>query len=143
MDTIRRTIGTVITDYYRRVPECCSNCTIRLTNTCRLYSQVASRLYQVYFQRSGRSDSTGLYLSIVQYWPYARFTALVWRNNGLTRDRTAEPVSRDQILRRERGQGKIHFPCSTDHEQRTIGNHTRLIHTSLKVLIIHTPRQIQ
>ena len=35
----------------------------------------------------------------------------------LTRDGTTEPVSRDQILRRERGQGKIHFPCSADHEQ--------------------------
>ena len=23
----------------------------------------------------------------------------------------------DQILRRERGQGNIHFPCSADHEQ--------------------------
>ena len=30
----------------------------------------------------------------------------------LTRDGTAESVSRDQILRRERGQGIIHFPCS-------------------------------
>ena len=29
----------------------------------------------------------------------------------------AEPVSRDQILRRERGQGNIIFPCSADHEQ--------------------------
>ena len=35
----------------------------------------------------------------------------------LTRDGTAEPVSRDNILRRERGQGNIHFPCSADHEQ--------------------------
>ena len=35
----------------------------------------------------------------------------------LTRDGTAEPVSRDQILRRERGQGKILFPCLADHEQ--------------------------
>ena len=35
----------------------------------------------------------------------------------LTRDGTAEPVSRDRILRRERGQGNIHFPCSADHEQ--------------------------
>ena len=35
----------------------------------------------------------------------------------LTRDGTTEPVSRDQILRRERGQGNIHFPCSSDHEQ--------------------------
>ena len=32
------------------------------------------------------------------------------------RDETAEPVSRDQILRRERGQGNISFPCSADHE---------------------------
>ena len=35
----------------------------------------------------------------------------------LTRDRTAEPISLDQILRRERGQGNIVFPCSADHEQ--------------------------
>ena len=35
----------------------------------------------------------------------------------LTRDRTAGPISRDQILRYVRGQGNIHFPCSADHEQ--------------------------
>ena len=35
----------------------------------------------------------------------------------LTRDGTAEPVSRDQILRHARGQGNIHFLCSADHEQ--------------------------
>ena len=35
----------------------------------------------------------------------------------LTRDGTAETVSRDRILRHERGQGNIHFPCSADHEQ--------------------------
>ena len=35
----------------------------------------------------------------------------------LARDGTAEPVSRDQILRREGGQGNFHFPCSADHEQ--------------------------
>ena len=35
----------------------------------------------------------------------------------LMRDGTAEPVLRDQILRRKRGQGNIHFPCSADHEQ--------------------------
>ena len=35
----------------------------------------------------------------------------------MTRDGTAKAVSRDQILRRERGQGKLHFPCSTDNEQ--------------------------
>ena len=35
----------------------------------------------------------------------------------LTRDGTAKPVSRDQILRRERRQGNFHFPCLVDHEQ--------------------------
>ena len=35
----------------------------------------------------------------------------------LTRDGTTEPVSRDKILRRERGQRKVYFPCSPDHEQ--------------------------
>ena len=35
----------------------------------------------------------------------------------LTRDGTAELVSRDQILRHARGQGNVHFPCSADHEQ--------------------------
>ena len=38
--------------------------------------------------------------------------------SGLTReDGTAEPVSRDRILRRERGQGKKNVSCSVDHEQ--------------------------
>ena len=35
----------------------------------------------------------------------------------LTRDGTAEPVSRDQILRHARGQRNIHFPCSADHKE--------------------------
>ena len=35
----------------------------------------------------------------------------------LKRDRTTAPVSRDQILRRERRQNNINFPCSADHEQ--------------------------
>ena len=35
----------------------------------------------------------------------------------LTRDGTTETVSRDQILRRERGLGNINSPCSADHEQ--------------------------
>ena len=38
-------------------------------------------------------------------------------SNG-TRDGTVEPVSRDQILRRERAQGKMIFPSSAaDHEK--------------------------
>ena len=35
----------------------------------------------------------------------------------LTRDETAEPISRDQILRHARGQRDINFSCSADHEQ--------------------------
>ena len=35
----------------------------------------------------------------------------------LTRDGTAEHISRDQIFRHVRGQGNIHFPCSADHER--------------------------
>ena len=34
----------------------------------------------------------------------------------LTRDGTADPVSRDQIIMHERRQGKKHFPCQADHE---------------------------
>ena len=34
----------------------------------------------------------------------------------LTRDGMAEPVSRDQSLRRARGLGNIIVPCSADHE---------------------------
>ena len=37
--------------------------------------------------------------------------------SSLTQDGTSEPVLRDQILRRERGQGNTHFPCSRDYEQ--------------------------
>ena len=35
----------------------------------------------------------------------------------LTQDGTAEPVSRDQILRRGRRQENFHFPGLADHEQ--------------------------
>ena len=45
----------------------------------------------------------------------------------LTRDGFAEPVSRDQIPKGERGQGNIQFSCSADHEQ--IGHLPRLILT--------------
>ena len=37
--------------------------------------------------------------------------------NRLTRNRTAEPVSRDQILRRERGKSKKYASCSADLEK--------------------------
>ena len=54
----------------------------------------------------------------------------------LTRDGTAEPVSRDQILRHARGQGDIFFPVQLTTSR--IGNLTRLIHTLLYVMTIHT-----
>ena len=54
----------------------------------------------------------------------------VRRMSGLTRDGTAKPVSRDQILRGERGQGNIHFSLLIS---RRIGNIPRLIHTLLQV----------
>ena len=54
----------------------------------------------------------------------------------VTRDGTAEPVSRDQILRHARGQGNIIF--SVQLTTSRIGNLTRLIHTLLYVMIIHT-----
>ena len=41
----------------------------------------------------------------------------VWRTSRLTRERTAETVSRDLIPRREQAQGNLHFPCSADLEQ--------------------------
>ena len=60
---------------------------------------------------------------------------------GLTRDGTAEPVSRDQHLRRKRtGQGNVYCPCSADHEQDWQPS-TRLIHSSTLpsyYVIIHT-----
>ena len=52
----------------------------------------------------------------------------------LTLDGTAEPVSRDQILRRERGQGIFPVQLTTS----MMGKYTRLIHTLLKVLTVYT-----
>ena len=73
----------------------------------------------------------------------------------LTQGGTAEPVfSRDQILRRERGQGKIRFPYSADHGQDwqpnpvdpyssniICGNRTYILHTcnSTDYLVLHRP----
>ena len=54
----------------------------------------------------------------------------------LTRDGTAELVSRDQILRHARVQGNISFPVQLTTSR--IGNLTRLIHTLLYVMTIHT-----
>ena len=55
----------------------------------------------------------------------------------LTRDGTVGPVSRDQTLRCERGQRKIHFPClAADHEQDWYPSPVvRAIHTNI---VTHT-----
>ena len=45
------------------------------------------------------------------------YFSLSMEMSRLARDGTAEPVSRDRILRRERGQAKKKKTCSTDHEQ--------------------------
>ena len=54
----------------------------------------------------------------------------------LTRDGTAEPVSRDKILRHARGQGNTIF--SVQLTTSRIGNLTRFIHALLYVMTIHT-----
>ena len=48
---------------------------------------------------------------------YHTFTQILSTILRYTRDGTAESVSRNRILRRERGQVDINFPCSADHEQ--------------------------
>ena len=38
--------------------------------------------------------------------------------SGLTQGATVKPVFRDQTIRRLRGQGKYHFACLANHEQK-------------------------
>ena len=59
------------------------------------------------------------------------------RSDFSLKNGTAEPVSRDQILRHVRGHGNTHFPCSADHEQEW-QPYPRLINTLLYVMTIHT-----
>ena len=61
---------------------------------------------------------------------------IIMEMSRLTRDGTAESISRDQILRHARGQGNIIFPVQLTTSR--IGNLTRLIHTLLYVMTIHT-----
>ena len=56
----------------------------------------------------------------------------------LTRDGTAETVSRDQILRRERGLGNIPFLCSADHEQDWQPYRVNAYSCYMYVMTIHT-----
>ena len=56
--------------------------------------------------------------------------------SGLTPDETAEPYSRDQTLRRKRGQGKLIFPVQLTTSR--FGNLTRLMPSLLKVMTTYT-----
>ena len=42
---------------------------------------------------------------------------IIMEMSRLKRNGTAEPVSRDQVLRHALGQENRHFPCSADHKQ--------------------------
>ena len=68
--------------------------------------------------------------------PMSGISSLSIEMSRLTRDGTAEPVSRDKILRYVRGQGYIIFPVQLTASR--FGNLARLIHTLLYVMIIHT-----
>ena len=68
--------------------------------------------------------------------PVSTIFSLSMEMSRLTRDGTAEPVLRDQILRHARGQGNIIFPVQLTTNR--IGNLTRLIHTLIYVMTIHT-----
>ena len=48
---------------------------------------------------------------------YEVYKSLSMAMSRSTRDGTAEIFSKDKTLRRERGQGNIHFLCSAHHEQ--------------------------
>ena len=63
------------------------------------------------------------------------------RMSRLAQDGTAEPVSRDKVIRRERGQRGIYpfswnFIVPVQLTTSRIGNLTRLIHTLLKTMTI-------
>ena len=62
-------------------------------------------------------DPYPCYTIFVTIHIYIHNKSLSMETSRLTRDGTAEPVSRDQILRHARGQGNVHFPCSAGHEQ--------------------------
>ena len=61
---------------------------------------------------------------------------LEYEMSRVTRDGTAETVSRDQIIRRERGQETSIFPLQLTTSR--IGNLARLIYTLLYMMAIHT-----
>ena len=90
---------------------------------------------ELYFRQILSTHFMNIFYLDVKTGPYSRFS-LSMEMSRLTRDGTAEPVSRDQILRHARGQGNIIFPVQLTTSR--IGNRTRVIHTLLYVMTIHT-----
>ena len=70
----------------------------------------------IHRRRRGKWEEREKFLEKITY------SAWVWRKSGLARDGTAESVSRDQNLRRERGQRKSILSCQLTTSS-TIGNH--------------------
>ena len=60
----------------------------------------------------------------------------------LARDGTTEPVSRDQILRRERGQRIIHFSCSAADREQDWQPCPVVMAIHIDKLYIHIPLQL-
>ena len=87
---------------------------------------------QVHFRCSADNVQDGQPYTYDPYTCYPEYGD----EHRLTRDRTAEPVSRDQIFRHARGQRIFIFPVQLTTSR--IGNLAQLIHTLLYVMTIHT-----
>ena len=111
-----------------------------------LFVPICTQQYSSEFYR----QSTIIYRKYFMYSPLTLITSqrsltfaypnlqIYSRNTYLGRDRFSAELrydivlDLDQILRRERGQRNIHFPCSAHHEHR-ISHLTRLIYTLARV----------
>ena len=82
-----------------------------LPHKIRLLSDLRSPNFQIQFRYSTPNTMP------IKDGPISTRFSLSMEISRLTGDGTAEPVSRDQILRHERRQRNIHFPCSVDHVQ--------------------------
>ena len=75
--------------------------------------------------------------------PISTRFSLSMEMSRLTRNGTAEPTSRDQILRRERErQGNINFPCSADHGNHLISTTLLAICVTIHTYILHYSKEI-
>ena len=76
------------------------------------------------------------FIRLLRYGTSTR-SSLSMEMSGLTRDRAAEPVSPDQILRHERGQGNVNFFPVQLTTCRT-SNLSRLVHSLAICVTIYT-----